>query len=244
MLPVFALLLVLAVSLLIIRVGTIVLTLTGLSEDVAGFQALSAFTGTGFTTPESSSVVDHPARRRIISHLMILGNLGVVSAVTTAILSVGELRDPRLGMKALALLTAGLAGLLFFSFNHRVRKWLSAPLTRSLSWMTGLDLKDYAEVLQVHGGYQVVEFPITDEHWAVGKNLAELDISSRGVWVLGLWRQDEEYIGVPGPRTKLLAGDVVVVYGLEEGIELFAAARREPEDPGDPVAANTDSGST
>ncbi|MGZ3673172.1 MAG: potassium transporter TrkA, partial [Ktedonobacterales bacterium] len=43
-------LLVLTLSLIIERIATVALTLTGLSRDAAAFQARSAFTGTGFTT--------------------------------------------------------------------------------------------------------------------------------------------------------------------------------------------------
>ena len=42
--------LILTVSLVVVRVATVGLTMTGLSKDLAQFQALSAFTGSGFTT--------------------------------------------------------------------------------------------------------------------------------------------------------------------------------------------------
>ena len=53
-------------SLLITRIATEALTLTGLSRTSARFQARSAFTGTGFATSESEAIVKHPLRRRII----------------------------------------------------------------------------------------------------------------------------------------------------------------------------------
>lgn len=62
---VVALITILTLSLLITRVATIALTMAGLSEDTACFQARSAFTGTGFTTKESEEeVINHPVRRR------------------------------------------------------------------------------------------------------------------------------------------------------------------------------------
>ncbi len=61
-----ALLTVLFLSLLITRLATTALTLTGLSCEMARFQARSAFTGTGFTTSESEAIVNHPVRRRIL----------------------------------------------------------------------------------------------------------------------------------------------------------------------------------
>jgi len=60
MVSVIVLLIILTLSILITRIATVALTLTGLSRDSARFQARSAFLGVGFTTIESESVVRHP----------------------------------------------------------------------------------------------------------------------------------------------------------------------------------------
>ncbi|MEZ6097718.1 MAG: hypothetical protein R3E01_01980 [Pirellulaceae bacterium] len=87
MTAIFSLLTVLTLSFLITRFGTAALALTGVSYELARLQAVSAFTGVGFTTSESERIVSHPARRRILIVLMILGNAGIVTAVSTLILS-------------------------------------------------------------------------------------------------------------------------------------------------------------
>lgn len=87
MVSVVSLLLVLALSLLVIRVGSVAFAMTGLSEEVAQFQALSAFSGTGFTTQEAESIVRNPARRRIAAVLIRLGSVGVVTSIATLLLS-------------------------------------------------------------------------------------------------------------------------------------------------------------
>jgi len=71
-------LLVVFISFLVIRAAAVALMMTGLDEKRAKFQALSAFSGTGFTTKEAESVINHPRRRRIVTWLMILGNAGIV----------------------------------------------------------------------------------------------------------------------------------------------------------------------
>ncbi|MDI6886556.1 MAG: hypothetical protein QMD22_09525, partial [archaeon] len=53
-------LLVIFISFLVVRAAAIALMMTGMDEKRARFQALSAFTGTGFTTREAESVVNHP----------------------------------------------------------------------------------------------------------------------------------------------------------------------------------------
>jgi len=69
------------VSVMIRKVAMVALQLTGLDKPTASFQALSALTGTGFTTREAELVLNHPMRRRIISLLMIIGNAGTVAVI-------------------------------------------------------------------------------------------------------------------------------------------------------------------
>ena len=66
MTAIFSLLVVLTISFLITRLGTAALTLTGVSHELARLQAVSAFTGVGFTTTESELIVEHSVRRRIL----------------------------------------------------------------------------------------------------------------------------------------------------------------------------------
>ena len=59
--------------------GSIALEATGMERRKARFQALSAMTGTGFTTGEAESVVNHPKRRRIVTWLILMGTTGVLT---------------------------------------------------------------------------------------------------------------------------------------------------------------------
>mgnify|MGYP001215811411 FL=1 len=74
-------------SFIIVRIAAVAMRLTGLPENVARFQSVSALTGAGFTTSESEMIVHYPARRRIVVILMVLGNLGLVSTASTLIVS-------------------------------------------------------------------------------------------------------------------------------------------------------------
>ena len=72
----FPTLLAILVSFLFVRAASIALMMTGLAKPKARFQALSAFSGTGFTTREAESIVNHPQRRKIVRWLMMGGNAG------------------------------------------------------------------------------------------------------------------------------------------------------------------------
>lgn len=83
MLSILLLILTLALSALVVRVGAIALEITGLPEEKAYFQALSAFVGVGFTTRETELVMNHPERRRIIKMMIRLGGAGVITSIAS-----------------------------------------------------------------------------------------------------------------------------------------------------------------
>ena len=71
------------VAFIAVRIGAIAFELTGLEWSLAKFQALSCFSGTGFTTKEAELITGNPQRRRIASVLMVLGNAGLVTLIAT-----------------------------------------------------------------------------------------------------------------------------------------------------------------
>ena len=87
MIAALSLLIILAISFFLIRLAAVALKLTGMPEQNARFQAISALTGTGFTTTEAELIVNYPIRRKIIAWLMIFGNLGIVSVLSTLMIS-------------------------------------------------------------------------------------------------------------------------------------------------------------
>src|SRR4030043_1251773 len=66
------------VWLLILWLGSIALEATGMERSRARFQAMSALTGTGFTTREAENIVGHPRRRLMAGWMMFLGRVGII----------------------------------------------------------------------------------------------------------------------------------------------------------------------
>lgn len=203
---------VVAISVVVVRVATKALELTGLSQDAARFQAFSAFTGTGFTTEEAEGVVRHPVRRRIVMLLMLLRNAGLVTAISMLVLSfVGAAREA-------ALVRSGmlLGGLLLLWLLARSR-WVDRGLERLIDWAlaryTDLDVRDFYRLLNLAEDYTVARFEIEPGTWLEGQRLGDADLPREGVLVLAVVRPDGEYVGAPRGELTLRAGDTVVLYG-------------------------------
>lgn len=214
-----SLLVAISVSLLITRVATMALMLTGLSREMARFQARSAFSGAGFTTSESESVVNHPVRRRIVMLLMLLGNAGIATVVATLMVSMMAASQSEDLLPSVLVLAVGLA-LLWIVARSR---WVERRLNRVISWAlrrwARLEVRDYVAVLHLQSGYAVTEMHVESSDWIADKALARLRLPHEGVLVLGIIRVGGAYIGAPTGDTEIHGGDTLILYGPIERIE-------------------------
>ncbi len=211
------LLVVALLSLLITRVATIALTATGMPRPSARFQARSALSGVGFTTNESESVVAHPARRRIIMALMLIGSVGLATSIAGVLAGlVGGTPDDGDRLARAGVLLAGLAAIYTASMSKRVDRRLSKMIGRALARFTDLDVRDYAALLHISGEYEVKEMVAAPGAWMTGRELGELRLRDEGLVVLGIVRTDGSYLGVPTKNTRIEAGDTVILYGRDE----------------------------
>ncbi len=206
------------VSLLVARVATAALMLTGMSRDVARFQARSALTGVGFTTSEAESVVNHPIRRRIAMILMLTGSAGLVTAVATLILSFANAGREQT-LERLGLLIVALVVLLLVSRSRYVDRLLSRVIGRGLARWTDLTDRDLAKLLHIGGVYGVAELAVDDHDWIAGRTLGELDLRSEGVAVLGLVCPNGVFIGAPSFAMRAHDGDTLILYGPAHRLE-------------------------
>jgi hypothetical protein len=224
------LLAVILVALIVTRVATAILTLTGLSKESARFQARSALTGVGFTTSEAEAVVSHPVRRRVVMLLMLIGSAGVVTVIATLMLSFVGAGEREAGLRV-ALLLAGLVGLLALAQSAAFDRLLSRAIERALTRWSDLDVRDYVALLQLGGEYRVTEVFASPDHWIAGSCLDDLRIWEEGIRVLGIVRGDGTYVGAPIPSTEVHPGDTLVAYG--RGPELAELDRRPAGPAGD-----------
>ncbi|REJ72302.1 MAG: potassium transporter TrkA [Planctomycetota bacterium] len=235
MTAVFSLLIVLSISFLITRFGTAALTLTGVSHDLARLQSVSAFTGVGFTTSESEQIVNHPARRRILIVLMILGNAGIVTAVSTLLLSFLGATERNQWLSRGALLIIGLAVLWLVATSKWIEHHLSRVLQAVLQRFTDLEALDFAELLDLSGRYTVRTLHVEADDWVEGKSLSDTQLFQEGVTVLGIQRENGRFLGVPRGETAVETGDELVLYGRKDRLSELDDRRRGS--PGDEAHA-------
>lgn len=207
-----------SLSALITRVASIALAHTGLSTQAARFQARSAYTGAGFTTSESESIMSHPVRRRIIFQLMLIGNAGFVTVMSTLILTF--VLPDTLTSKLLGLLivVVGMLLLWWAVSSPIIDRALSKLINKMLRKYTELEIQDYAAVLHLKDDYKISEKKIGADDWLSHQTLGELNLWKEGITILGVDRKDKDFFGTPSGSFEFLPEDLVTVYGKADGI--------------------------
>jgi len=222
MIALFGLFTIIVLSILVVRIGAIALELTGLSAEIAAFQAQSAFSGVGFTTSESEMIVTHPARRRIVRILILFGSAGITTSMAALVLTfVGETG------KDIAMRGAGLAvGVLVILLLSRLRivnVLMKRVILRVLRRWTKLHIYDYEQLLGLGHGYTISRIRIHEYSPFVDKELNEVK-PEEGILVLAIYRREggrETHIGTPHGDTVIRAGDALVCYSQKEIGEYF-----------------------
>jgi Trk-type K+ transport system membrane component len=206
-------------SLLITRVGTIALMHTGMSKQIAQFQARSALTTSGFTTSESEQIMNNPLRRRIIMHLMLLGNLGVITILSSSILTVMHL-NTKVGSLYAEIFT--LSGGILFLLLLTKSKLVDVTLTRVIYYFLDkfLDLRTgkYEDLLHLHNNYKIGEFVLTADSALINQTFKHNTLKDKGVVILGVRRADGTYFGSPKDDFIFKENDLLTVYAKKSNI--------------------------
>ena len=227
MIPILTLLFVIALSMVVTKIATIALIHTGMSRDRARFQARSAFSGAGFTTQESEMVVKHPVRRRVITILILLGNAGLVTAISTLILGFAGSGSTLGLLETILLLFSGLTLLYLAARSNRLDQFLTPLINRLLDRWSDIRTRDFSRLMNVMEDYEIAEIDVDSNEWLKDKCLAELNLLDEGILVLGIIRKDNTYLGVPRGQYEILESDRLVVYGKTDRIEAVSS-RHDP----------------
>lgn len=211
------LLIAILVSFIVVRIGGFALQLTGIEPDVARFQALSAFSGTGFTTREAERVVGHRTRRRIVTILIILGNAGTVTVIATLVASFTQVGGYAWFFIRLAIIVAGIVGLyqliIRSNFGQRIIDWLQKPIVNRVLRTAPLA----EEIFHVEKDWAISLVTMKGSSKSVGQSVT--DITAEGdLEILGINRAGA-YLVRPGKEDKIAQGDRLLVYANRRAVK-------------------------
>jgi hypothetical protein len=224
-LPLIGLFSIVLFSYIVVRVASVALEITGLAEEVADFQAISAFTGTGFTTQETESTLSNPTRRNIIRLVIILGNAGLTTALASLILTfMGN--ETQTNFLNFVTLIAGLILIIFILSSKHTYYALKKIIYRFLSNYSALQVHDYHEVLGLGKGFVISKIIIDDDSWMVDKELKDLKLDREGTLILSIEKHDDDgkkvFHGAPNGKTVISKQDVLTCYGRPDAIKDLA----------------------
>lgn len=199
------------VWLLVLWLGSIALEATGLERKKARFQTLSALTGTGFTTGEAESVVNHPERRRIATWLIFIGNAGVISFIIALILYVrAGLITPSIEHVGIVVITLLIIGLLI---GLKVIDGFTGAIIRMVRRGRPAKLLQADEIPYQLGDYQVAQLTVKEKAEVSG-----IQLMQRGIKLLAIKRGDE-VLALPDAGEPVAAGDKLLCFGKASEID-------------------------
>jgi hypothetical protein len=211
------LLITILVSFIVVRIGGFALQLTGMEPEVARFQALSAFSGTGFTTREAERAVGNKMRRRIVTILIILGNAGMVTVIATLVASFTQVGGYAWFFIRLAIIIGGIFGLyqlvIRSNVGQRILDWLQRPIVKRI-----LRAAPAAEeIFHVEKDWAISLVMIKGSSKSIGQSVA--DITAEGdIEILGINRAGT-YLTRPSREEKIVEEDRLLVYANRKAVK-------------------------
>ncbi|KQC33318.1 potassium transporter TrkA [Nonlabens sp. YIK11] len=227
MIAAISLFLIVTLSALITKIASIALVHTGLSAESAKFQARSAYTGAGLSTKETELIMNHPVRRKIVYNLMLIGNAGIVTVMSSLILTFVLPETTASRLYGLLIIVVGLTGLWFAIRSKWVDRGLSKMISSMLRRYTDLQVQDFEAVLHLKNDYKISEANVDSDGWMCNRTLQELNLREEGITILGVYRKGDNYYGSPSGPFKLQAGDVVTIYGKADGIKSLYQRKKD-----------------
>jgi hypothetical protein len=207
----FPTLLAILFSFLVVRGASVALMMTGMEKKKARFQALSAFSGTGFTTKEAEFVVNHPQRRKIVTWLIIFGNAGIVTVIVTATSSMATSRGYHLPIN-IVILAVGIFLIYKIATYKKFTRYWEKFIENKLIKSPVFEEATTEELLHFLEGYGLVKKIVGVKSGLIGKTLVKSHLREKGAVVLGIERE-KSWIPVPKAGEVIKRGDRLVVYG-------------------------------
>lgn len=211
------------IAVVVVRAGAILLYSTGMNWENSKFQALSAFTNCGFTTSTTYSAVKNSNRRKIISWLMILGNIGFASMLITLI-KLTQTDFTKHNYSHVFILCSSV--IVFIALWAVFRKTLAGGLETILK--NALRMKNFRRtdeidrILQSEKTHTLARVEIDKNNFLIGVCVKELELIKLEITLLGIERGNQ-FFPIPRDTEKIEKNDILICYGNTENIKKHLA---------------------
>jgi hypothetical protein len=213
-------LVVLTIWLFILWFGSVALEATGMERARARFQAMSALTGTGFTTREAENIVGHPRRRLIVGWMMFLGSVGIILFLLILLVIIVVGVQPAKPTSPITLVLSALPAIALM-----VLYWigvLDKLATKIVSWLkrTGYFKPELSntEIIYQAGDHSLARLTIGKLAPEVGCKISDTGLVKGNIKVLAIERGDKVMF-YPEAKEIVQAGDRLIYYGHTEEIK-------------------------
>ena len=214
------LLVLLAGSLVIVRIASVALRLTGLPDHVARFQSISALTGAGFTTTESEAIVNFPIRRKVIVSLMIFGNLGLVSVLSTFVIAFADTTgDTDAMIKQGVLIVGAIAFIAFVMTNKTLDKLLCGFVSMILQKFMNSGNEKFHPILFLDKNFSIAEHVYRG---SVDLGLDEIVPSGIELNILSVRGTEQHHYDSFGPHFKVALNETLICFGSDQSHQHLA----------------------
>lgn len=211
-----------AISVTIVRVASVILRHTGLPDHVSRLQSISAMSGAGFTTTESELIVNHPLRRRVITWLMIIGNLGFASVAATLIVTfVGKGGNPYAIAIQAVIILAVVGVTVFIVNNGKLDEWMCARIGKLVEANMDDDMEDRFDRLFLWENGQILARHVYAGEGAIHVSDIKPDTSDHSIMILGAETRAGNLMGDELEEATVYTGAEFLVFGTERGHRAF-----------------------
>ena len=131
---------------------------------------------------------------------MLAGNIGIVTMVSTLLLSFMQLSEADEKVNYAASMCLGLLFLIVLMRSNRINDFVVGIIAKALRRWVVAETVNYHKIMKLERGYAINEFVVKAENWLAGRTLADTRIADEGIIVLVFTARMVTTQGLPAVR--------------------------------------------